>query len=164
VTLVLLMAYLGARVHLHGQALQMLDARLYDAAPARSVAAFPSPFNPVAWRTAVETDRTWRAGELNLHQEYDPEAGRVFYKPAGQPEFAAARAARTLRDYLGFAQIPIWQLRPAPTPAGALEISVTDLRFGLPEEHRFQAVVTLDAALHPIAESFAFDASNSARR
>jgi hypothetical protein len=98
---------------------------------------------------------------VDLRREFNPEAARVFYKPADSAALAAARASRTGRTFTRFAQAPVWQQAPAAEPEGAIEVMVSDLRFGDPEDGRFAASWLVSAAGKILDERFDFGTYSS---
>ena len=70
--LAFLLLYNCARVVVHERALAILDSRIYNGAPPRRVAAFPSPYNPFAWRGLVEGDSFYSLIDFNILEIFDP--------------------------------------------------------------------------------------------
>ncbi len=137
--LVLMTVYTGARAELHGAALQALNSRLYDGAAARRVLAIPSASLPWRWTGLVETPSSWRVVPVDLTRDFDPELGHTYYKADASTVRAAVAQSRVGRIWLDFAQAPLWRLTPAPDHEGAIQVMLTDLRFGLPGEAPFEA-------------------------
>lgn len=162
--LLLFSIYLFARWDLHERAIATLQSRRYGPESIRRAAAFPTPASPWRWTGLVESESEYRVFDMNLLGDFDPDAARVFYKPPPSAAFDAARATPTAAGFLTFAQFPIWRLTPASAPEGGTLATVSDLRFGLPEEARFQVTVLLDAAQRPVRESFSFGTMNQERR
>lgn len=157
VALFLFGAYLFVRSETHARAVALLDSRLYGGNRAVSVAALPSPENPLRWTGVVETDTEYRVLDLHLLHEFDPEGGRVFFKPDHSRVVRAVKATDTGRAFFGFTQMPLWRIIPASDDDGSTRVEVTDLRFGLPEEHRFVAQFDIDAQGRVTRESFSFE-------
>ena len=147
--------YAAGRGVLRERAVAVLEARLYGGAEPLRVAAQPGFANPLSWRGLVETEEFYSVHRINLLGEFDPERGRRFYKLPPDPAIDAARRAYTIRQYLRFAQFPLWRVSPAADPPGT-RVDVFDMRFGTPLEPGFMATVILDARGSPVKESFAF--------
>jgi inner membrane protein len=154
--LLLLSLYLFGRWDLHERAVATLESRRYGPESVRRAAAFPGAANPWHWTGLVETDSEYRVFDINLLGEFDPDAARVFYKPPPSAAFDSARGTAVARDFLLFAQFPVWRLTPASQPEGGTLVTLSDLRFGLPGDGRFQASILLDSAQRPLRESFSF--------
>ena len=84
------------------------------------VAAFPDPVNPWRFRGLVETREFVSLHDMNVRADFDPNAGRIFYKPEPSPALEAAARTATFRDFLRFAQYPFWRVQPAAEPEGGL--------------------------------------------
>src|SRR5207248_2886176 len=132
---------------LHARALAMLDARVYQGSPPVRVAAFPDPLNPWRFRGLAETRDFFSLHELDVRADFDPNAGRIFYKPEPAPALEAAARTTVFRDFLRFSQYPYWRMQPAPEPEGGVTVEVMDLRFGSPQAPAFVAGAVLTARL-----------------
>jgi hypothetical protein len=108
------------------------------------VAAFPSFFDPFAWRGLVETDAGYLIHALHLSREFDPSAGRLLYQPDPSPLLDAARATRPFQVFSDFAPYPLWQVLTLPDPEGAVRVNGVDLRFAMPGEGRFQVSAIIE--------------------
>lgn len=153
-----LAGYVGLRSQLHDQALRVMDARLYHGETARRLTALPSAANPWQWTGLVETDGAWRVVPVNLRQEFDPDAARVFFKPDISRVRSAVMATEAARVFLDFAQHPLWSVTPVASPDGGVSVKIHDLRFGMPGEGAFTVEIVLDAAGRVVREEFAFGA------
>jgi hypothetical protein len=69
-----------------------------------------------------------------------------------------ARGSAAIRDFLRFAQFPLWFEIPLASPEGAVRVSVTDLRFGAPPEYRFIASADIDREGRIMESRFGFGA------
>ena len=143
--LVFLVLYGGSRAVLHARAVAVLDARMYRGLVPVRVAAFPRPGNPLAWRGLVETEEFYSLHDVNLADEFDPTRGEVYYRSADDAARVAARATRVFRDFLRFAQFPMWRSGPAPGQPGTTLVEAFDLRFGAPARPGFVARALLDS-------------------
>jgi len=142
--------YAYGRTVLHDRAIATLDSRLYHGAAPASVIAMPDEVNPLTWHGVVETSSFYELADINLLGTFDPDDGRIFYRP--QPnaeELAAERLARktdAFHQLLRFAQYPLWRFTPVNN---GIRVEVMDLRFGAPPHPRFlaSAIVTLDGRI-----------------
>ncbi|MCC7236650.1 MAG: metal-dependent hydrolase [Bryobacterales bacterium] len=160
VALVLALLYLGARGMVHARAIAVLDSRLYDGREAVRVAAFPGMVNPFHWRGLVEMPDQYRVLPVNLLAEFDPEAGRVLYRGAGQHR--AARVASQTEPFqalIHFSPYLFWQTGADLVPEESFTVEATDLRFGLPGEGRFTAKATLNSYYKVLNSEFRFTPS-----
>jgi membrane-bound metal-dependent hydrolase YbcI (DUF457 family) len=154
--LIFISLYTGARVMLHQRAIATLDARMYLGADPKRVAAWPTPYNPFRWTGYAEGANFQIIHDLNLNDEFDPLAGRVFYRPENLAALGAARKTETMDRFLRFAQYPIWRITPLAEPQGALQVEAADLRFGQPPNLRFIVTVVLDQSLRVMSEEFRY--------
>ncbi|WP_321474284.1 metal-dependent hydrolase [uncultured Paludibaculum sp.] len=154
--LLLVTAYIGGRAVLHDQAVRSLEARMYQKEMPRRVLAVPGAFNPWQWTGVVETADAWHLVPLDLHRELDPDAGRIFPKTDVTAVRTAVLATETARVFLDFSQAPLWRITPAPSPEGAVNVAIHDLRFGPPGEGAFSAEWTIDARGRVVQEGFGF--------
>jgi hypothetical protein len=123
------------------------------------VAAFPDPVAPWRFRGLAETREFYSLHDLDLLRDFDPAAGRVFYKPEAGPALEAAGRTATFRDYLGFAQFPLWRVLPAEEPEGAVAVQAIDLRFGTPLQPAFVATAILNGRFEVLRSWFTFGAA-----
>lgn len=144
----------GGRYLMHERALETLRSRNYRGQPAIRVAAWPTPWNPMAWTGYVSTDPFWGVFPVNLSKDFDPEAGAIYYKPEGAELINAARRTPEAQAFLRFSQYPVWRMLPVSEPEGGTLVEATDVRFGLPEDGKFQLRILLDPALKPISAVF----------
>lgn len=154
--LVLLALYIAGRSVSHDRAVATLEARIYSGETPRTVAVVPGPANPLRWRGIVETDSAWHVVDVNLRRDFDPDSGRLFYKPQRSAALDRARESETARVFLNFASFPVWSVTPTPDQEGSTTVLISDLRFGLPEEKRFTATIVLDPAGRIVREGFEF--------
>jgi len=136
--------FVGYRGYQHGEALRMIEGRLYRGEAPRRVAAVPTMSNPWAWTALVETSAAWHVGEVDVRREFDPEQGRVYPKIDVSTVRGVVAATEAGRVFLDFAQFPVWRVTPVSEPEGGQMVSVHDLRFGLPGEGGFRMEVVLD--------------------
>lgn len=162
--LLLLCGYVGLRAYLHQQATGALITRLYGGETPLRVLALPSAANPWSWTGLVETRAAWRVVPVDLLlREFDPEAGRTYYKPAAGSVRQPVLATETARVFLDFSQCPLWRITPAPQPDGAVLVRISDLRFGLPDDGAFTAEFLVDASGRVLRQQFAFGTMRARR-
>lgn len=152
-----LLFYNCARMVLHERAVATLESRIYGGGPLLRVAAVPGPANPFRWRGLVETPALYKVYDLNLLDEFDPARGNTYYKPAPGPAMAAAGRTRVFRDFLRFAQYPIWRVLPVSAPENGTAVQAMDLRFGTPAQPGFVATAILDGRLDVVQARFDFE-------
>ena len=140
--LCLAILYGGAKFVLHERAVAVLDARMYQGQVPLRVAAMPSAVNPFRWVGLVEgRGFTGMYPGLNLLEDFDPSSGEIHYKPEWTPR------SEPFRSFLEFAQWPVWKLTPLPEPEGAVQVELSDLRFGPPGSSRFSVTAPVNPAL-----------------
>ena len=151
------LCYGFGRYLLHERAVDVLNARLYRNEEPRRVAAIPSPVNPFRWTGLVGATGFYGVyPDLDLLREFDPAAGRIFYKPEFGPAIEEARRTQPVRDFLEFSQWPLWQVTPLADPENGTLVEAMDLRFGAPPQPRFVASTILDERLRVIRTGFRF--------
>jgi hypothetical protein len=150
--LVALALYVAGRGVLHGRAVDMVAARIWNGERLLRAAAFPSALSPLQWTGVAETRTDWNVVPVDLAAELNPDKARVFPKIAPN---AAAAATEPFRVFLYFSQFPVWTEVPAPEDPAAKHVEVCDLRFGLPGEGGFCATAEVLAdgrVVNPIAQ------------
>jgi inner membrane protein len=152
-----LLLYNAGRGVLHERAVALTESRIYRGAAPQRVAAFPDPFTPWRWHGLAETATFYAMPEVNLLKPFDPDGGRVFFKAPRSDAIARASQAPAVRDYLRFAQYPIWSERPVSSPPDAVRVTVTDLRFSRPPQMRFVATALLDREGKIVSSEFRFE-------
>lgn len=154
--LLFILIYDCGRGVLHARAAAALDSRLYEGAAPVRVAPMPDAVNPLRWRGLVETGDFFAVADLNLAGEFDPARAEVFRKPQPHPALDAARRAPAIREFLRFAQYPLWRVAPAPGLENGWLVEVFDMRFGSPRDPGFVAGALLDSQLRLVKDSFQF--------
>ncbi len=154
--LLFLMAWSGGRWILHERAVETLSARRYGGQEPLRVAAWPTPFNPFRWVGFVSTEEAWTLHDVRLGLPFDPEAGTAYYKPTDAGRINAAKRTPEARGFLRFSQYPVWRMVPVTVPEGGVAVEGVDVRFGTPEEGRFQVRVVLDQNLQVVSSKFAY--------
>jgi inner membrane protein len=150
------MLYNCAHAVLHTRAVALLDARVYEGATPLRVAAFPDAVNPWRFHGLVETRDAWRLYDLDLRADFDPNAGRAFFKPDPSPVIAAAARTAPFRDFLAFSLYPYWRVLPVPDPENGTQVEAMDLRFGAPPRPAFVATAIVDGRRQVIRSWFRF--------
>lgn len=154
--LLFMLLWTGGRVVLHQRAIETLSARRFDGQEPLRVAAWPTPFNPFRWTGYVSTETFWRLQDVNLRQPFDPDAGRTYYKPTDAARINAAKRTAEAQGFLRFSQYPVWRMIPVTEPEGGVAVEGVDVRFGSPEEGRFQVRVVLDQTLRVVSSTFTY--------
>lgn len=154
--LLFIVGFSTMRVVLHQRALDLLESRVFMGEEPKRVAAWPTPFNPFRWMGYAEGKTFQTIHDINLNDEFDPLAGRVFNRPENTAAVGAARKTETMERYLHFAQYPLWRVTQLAEPQGALRVEAADLRFGQPPMLGFAATVVLDRNLQVLSEEFRY--------
>jgi hypothetical protein len=135
-----LLFFEGARVVTHSRAVEVMSARLYEGAPPTRVTALPNTFNPFTWRGIAEGPGFAIIVPVNLREEYDPRAGRLYRAPTPVPGMEAALRTHPFQVFSRWSQVPFWRV----TPVGDdLRLEMIDLRFGSPDNSSFASVSAL---------------------
>ncbi len=108
VTLILVLAYLGARGFMHSQAIDLLESRDFHGRVPLASGAFPQTL-PVNWRGVVSTDNTVEEIEVSLTPgaELDPDRSATSYKPEDSPALAAGQRTAAAQRFLKYARFPL---------------------------------------------------------
>jgi inner membrane protein len=127
--LLFVLFYNGGREMLHRRAVATLESRIYqDETPLRVVAS-PDAVNPWRWRGIVETSGFFAIADVDLFSDFDPTRASIVHKPEADPAIDAARRDPNFARFLKFAELPLWQVSPAPQPEGAKVVELVDMRF-----------------------------------
>jgi inner membrane protein len=155
--LLFVLTYNSGRAVLHARAEAGLSSRLYEGALPDRVFAAPDTLNPFRWRGVVETSNAFVVQDLNLVAP-DPLAARpvVFHKPDPDPAIDAARRDPVIREFLAFAQIPLWRVSPWQELENGRLVEVFDMRFGSPAAPGFMARAILNGRGQVVRTDFAF--------
>jgi len=148
--LLAVLVYMSGREILHQRAVNVLSSRLYEGAVAQSIAALPTGANPLVWRGVVEGDGFAIIIPVNLEGEFDPAAGRVYRQAPPGPAMEAALRTRPFQVFSRFSQMPFWRVTPAED---GVEVRLTDLRFGTPDNPGFAGVTALVGANGTVREA-----------
>ena len=127
-TLILVLAYLGARGNFHADAVDLLLGREYHGRVPLAAGAFPESSQPFEWRVIAVTDDTIEQAEVPVGpgSDFDPERSLTHYKPPESAELEAARATATARRFLVYAKFP---LASVEREEAGYRIEIHDLRF-----------------------------------
>jgi membrane-bound metal-dependent hydrolase YbcI (DUF457 family) len=160
VTLLLVAGYLGARAHLHGEALELLLSREYHGRVALSAGAFPKPFTPFNWRGVVVTDNTFEEVDVPVGSgdEFDSNGSVTRYKPEESPALEAGEKSAAAATFLEYARLPIASVRRNEDD---YRVEITDARFPSDDDGPSNIFVRidLDSHLQIRSESFLFASS-----
>lgn len=151
--LLFIVLWAGGRWVLHERAIETLRARNFSGQEALRIAAWPTPWNPFVWQGYVSTEPFWGLYRVDLNREFDPERGSIYYKPEDGSVINIVRRTPEGQAFLGFAQFPVWRVSPV---ADGLLVEATDVRFGAPEDGKFQLRVVLDEARRVVSAKFGF--------
>jgi membrane-bound metal-dependent hydrolase YbcI (DUF457 family) len=104
----IVIVYIGARGVLHGNAVAMMESRMYRGESPRRVAAFAESDSPMHWHGVVETERALHDidVQIGLGASFNPDAAQVSYKPEPSPALEAARSTEAARKFLETARFP----------------------------------------------------------
>ncbi|MBV8073635.1 MAG: metal-dependent hydrolase [Acidobacteriaceae bacterium] len=155
--LVFFVLFDGARFMFHARAVEQLNARLYEDAPAVQVAALPNSSNPLRWLGVVETARAYSLLELDVIAPLNVEAAHAFYKPQITAGLLKVKATPPFRYFSYFARFPVWSEQPAVLRTGTgRRYELTDLRFGTPGAGSFHCVALINEAGSVLNDRFTF--------
>jgi inner membrane protein len=150
-SLVLVLAYVGARGLLHAHALEEAVARVPAGTVVRA-AALPTPLQPTAWRVLVDAGNAYWTGTV-----YVGGGAPALVRREKRPESAAVLRARqesaVAAFFLQFTRFP-W-LEVAETPEGT-EVTWSDLRFERYGQERFATKVLVGRDGRIRREAFRF--------
>jgi inner membrane protein len=146
-----------SRSLLHAKAVEQLEARLYDDAPALQTAALPDSFSPLQWHGVVETRAKYLSLSVRIGAPLDVEAARVFYKPPVTKELTKVKETEPFRYFSYFARFPVWSQQPAPLETGmGRRFDLTDLRFGTPGAGSFHCIALMNQNGVLLSDEFTF--------
>jgi membrane-bound metal-dependent hydrolase YbcI (DUF457 family) len=142
-TLLLLVAFFGARSYFHGRAIGLLLSSEYHGREPLSAGAFPSSANPLDWRGIVSTDNTLEEIDVNLAsaEDFSPDRSLTRYKPPDSPQLEAAQNTSAARSFLRYAQFP---LASAAHREQGYRIELRDLRFPAGDESAANMIVRVE--------------------
>ncbi|HEX4232165.1 MAG TPA: metal-dependent hydrolase [Bryobacteraceae bacterium] len=134
------------RGYIHDIGVAQLNTRLYGGEFPARVAVLPSPIDPLHWRAIVQTAAAYRIyAPFNPFQNFEPELGTVYFKPAVAGPMAAAMRTEPFRYFAYFARFPLWTISPASLDQmDVTRVELTDLRYGNPGQTLFRSVAFED--------------------
>lgn len=143
VTLLILLAYVGARSVLHSQATALLLSREYHGREPLSGASFPYSTTPLEWRGVVVTDNTIELADVPLAPgtEFDPDRSVTRYKPDDSPALEKAQTTAVAERFLKYARFP---LASTTRIEDGYRIEIHDLRFASHENNLDDIYVRVD--------------------
>jgi inner membrane protein len=143
IALIALLGYDSFRFAAHGRAIAEMRARVYSDTP--RFAALPRGIDPLHWRGVVMAPDFVLTTDMNLTEDYDPEAfGHIDYPAQESPAIGAAKSTPVFQTMQKFEQLPFW--KDSPVGDGRL-VEMIDLRFGTPQRPGFataQALIDAD--------------------
>jgi inner membrane protein len=143
VTLLILLAYVGARGVLHGQATALLLSREYHGREPLSGATFPYSTTPFEWRGVVVTDNTIELADVPLAPgtEFDPDRDVTRYKPDDSQALEKTQATPIAERFLKYARFP---LASTSRVEDGYRVEIHDLRFASDENNLDDIYVRVD--------------------
>jgi inner membrane protein len=141
---------------LHGRAVSVVESRIYEGDVPVRVAVVPNPVNPLRWTGVVETRGFFMVHRVDLLDEFDPTAGRLYYKPEPSPALEAAARIPEFQQYANFSPFLLWRVFPGLVEGAETRVEAMDLRFGTPEQPRFVMSALLGANLAPLRTTFSY--------
>lgn len=163
-TLALVAVYAGVRWHFHGNAVALLDSRMYHGAAPNLVAALPVSPSPLKWRGVVETDNTYEEVEVPAGSGafFDSDRSLTRYKPEASPALEAALKSGAVQRFLSAARFPLATVEQIAQregmPTGGFRVTLRDLRFSERSMlvRPVVAIVEMDSAYRVQDERFEF--------
>jgi membrane-bound metal-dependent hydrolase YbcI (DUF457 family) len=160
IVLLLLVAYIGMRARLHGEAIDLLFSREYHGRVALSAAAFPESSAPFRWRGVVETDNTIEEVPVPLGpgEEFDSNQSETHYKPEESPALDLGQKTAAAGKFLAYASVPLASVHPREA---GYRFEVHDLRFASDDYQPANVFVRIDfdSTLQVKDEEFHFASS-----
>jgi len=149
------LSYNVVRFGLHSRAVTALGSQLYEDSVPLRVAAMPYA-NPLKWRGLIETANAVTVQDVDFAGASPVSRSQVFHKPEAEPAIDAAGRSTEFRQFLEFAQWPLWRVTPYPARENARLVEVFDMRFGTPVEPGFMVAAVVDSRNQVIESRFAF--------
>jgi inner membrane protein len=149
------LSYNVVRFGLHSRAVTALSSQLYQDSVALRVGAMPSA-NPLKWRGLIETANAVTVQDIDLAGASGATHTQIFHKPEAEPAIDAAGRSGAFRQFLEFAQWPLWRVTPYPARENARLVEVFDMRFGTPVEPGFMVAAVVDSRNRVIESRFQF--------
>ena len=160
VTLLLLVAYVGARATLHSQATALLLSREYHNREPLSADSFPYSTTLLEWRGVVLTDNTAELVDVPVGAgaDFDPDRSVTRYKPDDSPALEKAESTAAAQEFLKYARFPIANMARIED---GYRVEIHDLRFA-PNDTGLDNIfvrLDLDSSLRVTSQRFLFASS-----
>jgi hypothetical protein len=160
VTLLLLVAYFGARAILHGRAIGLLLSREYRGREPLSAGAFPTSSDPFDWRGLVVTENTIEEVHVPVGPgaDFDPDRSLTHFKPDDSPALDAGQKVPAAKPFLIYARFP---LASVTRRDDGYRFELRDLRFPPddPGPSNIICRVDFDSGLRIIRQGFRYATS-----
>lgn len=153
--LLALLVFEAGRYTAHARALAVMNAHLFNGSIAQRLTALPTRFDPLRWRGVAEGEGFAVIVPVNLAEQFDPDAGSIYYNASPSPALDAARRTRPFEIFGRFSQLPFWKATPIPEGE---RVELIDLRFGTPQSPGFEAAAVVDPSGHVLESQFGFGA------
>jgi inner membrane protein len=141
--LLLLSAYDYGRSVLHGRAVAVMDAHIYNGLAPRRAGAFPSE-NPLVWTGVAELSNAYFEAPVDLRENFHISDGETYFKGPRTEAVNAAMATEPFRRLLEFVQYPLWVVEQATDGEHTTRVILLDLRFGTPRAPGFVATAMVN--------------------
>jgi len=162
ITMLLLLAYLGARGILHRHAVDLLYSREFHGRAPVIAGAFPQPGSPFSWRGVVFTDSTIEELIFSLAPgaQFDPDRSQSLFKPQDSPALQAGEQTAAARTFLNYARFPFASVYPLENGS---RFELRDLQFSRDDASPANIIVRVDfnESLRIKREEFLFASSRS---
>ena len=159
-TLIMLVAYFGARDYFHGRVMDLLLSSEFHGREPLSAGAFPSSTNPLSWRGVVSTDNTLEEIEVSLapRADFNPDRSLTHYKPPDSPPLDSAEKSQTAQRFLRYAEFP---LASVFRREDGYRVELRDLRFSATDQSAANLVVRVEltAGLQIVKERLRYASS-----
>jgi hypothetical protein len=153
-TLAVLLAFEAVRFVSHARAIDVMSSRLYQGAAPQRVTALPGALNPLAWRGVIEGPDFVIIVPVDVADQFDARAERLYPTAAPIPAMDAASRTRPFQVFSSWSQLPFWKVTPVPE---GLRLDLIDLRFGTPDRPGFATVTAIvDSSGKVIHSGFGF--------
>jgi hypothetical protein len=131
-----------------------MSSRLYQGAAPQRVTALPGALNPLAWRGVIEGPDFVIIVPVDVADQFDARAERLYPTAAPIPAMDAASRTRPFQVFSSWSQLPFWKVTPVPE---GLRLDLIDLRFGTPDRPGFATVTAIvDSSGKVIHSGFGF--------
>ncbi|HWF36947.1 MAG TPA: metal-dependent hydrolase [Candidatus Acidoferrales bacterium] len=156
-TLLLLLAYFGARAYFQKRVTDLLLSAEFHGREPLSAGAFPSSTNPLSWRGVVSTDNTLEEIGVSLAPgaDFNPDRSLTHYKPPDSPPLDTAEKSHTAQRFLRYAEFP---LASVFRREDGYRVELRDLRFPEGDQSPANLIVRieLDASFHIVRQQLRY--------